>query len=113
MSKIVGNMAGCYSPMGKTFILTDENGIEITGVITDQEKVFDATPNDVRINKTFVADEGAKTGEKVIPAYHTTQGYQIITNGSEVKIKLSYLDAYDYTKFQAIISEFNTDINSL
>ena len=45
---IIGNMAGCYSPMGKTFIIEDENGNEITGVVTEQEQIFTATDNDVR-----------------------------------------------------------------
>lgn len=63
---IIGNMVGCYSPMGKTFILQDENGNEITGVIVDQETVFNATPNDVREGKVFAGDEGVKTGTLVV-----------------------------------------------
>ena len=33
--KIVGNVVGCYSPMGKSFIIADENGNEMTGVVVD------------------------------------------------------------------------------
>ena len=33
---ISGNLVGSYSQIGKTFILTDENGNELTGVVVDQ-----------------------------------------------------------------------------
>ena len=60
--KIVGNMIGCYSPMGKTFILEDENGNEITGIVVDQKTVFTATAADIVKGKVAGTDAGVVTG---------------------------------------------------
>lgn len=60
--KIVGNMVGCYSPIGKTFILVDENNNEVIGVVVDQEKVFNAVPSDVKKDKVFANDDGVQIG---------------------------------------------------
>lgn len=112
MSKIVGNLAGCYSPMGKTFILQDENGVELaTGVVTDQEKVFTATDNDVRENLVYASDGGVSVGTKNIPAYRTEQGVTGIPSGSDFVITLPEYNQYDYTKLQCIISLFNISVD--
>lgn len=107
MSKIVGDMAGCYSPLGKTFILTDEDGTEITGVVTDQEQVFSASVADVKIGKTFASNEGIKTGEDT-KTYRTTHASWCIRPGESFSIPLEDNDKYDYTKFQAVIAPFVT-----
>ena len=60
--KIVGNMVGCYSPMGKTFILEDENGNELTGIVVDQEVVFTATAADIIKGKVAGTDDGVTVG---------------------------------------------------
>lgn len=60
--KIVGNMVGCYSPMGKTFILEDENGNEFTGIVVDQEVVFTATAADIVKGKVAGTDDGVVIG---------------------------------------------------
>jgi hypothetical protein len=60
--KIVGNMVGCYSPMGKTFILEDEDGNEITGIVVDQETVFTATASDIVKGKVAGTDDGVVVG---------------------------------------------------
>ena len=60
--KIVGNMVGCYSPIGKTFILEDENGNELTGIVVDQEVVFTATPADIVKGKVAGTDDGVVVG---------------------------------------------------
>lgn len=62
--KIVGNMVGCYSPMGKTFIIEDENGNEITGIVVDQETIFTATAADI------VKGKVAGTGDGVVVGTH-------------------------------------------
>jgi hypothetical protein len=59
---ISGNMVGTYSAIGKTFILVDENGNEITGVVVDKETVFTATDNDVREGKVYASDDGVSVG---------------------------------------------------
>ena len=108
---ISGNMVGAYSQMGKTLILTDENGNEITGVVVDQETLFTATDNDVREGFVYAGDAGVSTGTKDIPKYHTTSGSEMIEPGKAFKIPLSHGDRYDYTQLQCIICPFNTSID--
>lgn len=109
---ISGNMVGQYSQIGKTFVIIDGTGAEYTGVVVDQETIFDATDNDVREGKVYASDSGVSTGTKVIPAYHTYEGSKIITAGSEFKIALSSSDLYDYTKLQCIICPFNSSMSN-
>lgn len=59
---IIGNMVGCYSPMGKTFTLVDEDNNEFTGVVVDQETVLTATAADIVAGKVAATDEGVVTG---------------------------------------------------
>ena len=107
---ISGNMVGSYSQMGKTFTLVDESGNEIVGVVVDQETVFTAHDNDVREGMVYASDEGVSTGSKVIPAYHTTEGYKLISAG-EV-FKLDNFEYYNYTKLQVMICAFNSSISN-
>lgn len=60
--KIVGNMVGCYSPMGKSFILVDEIGNEVTGIVVGQETVFTAVDSDVVKGKVYGSNHGVSTG---------------------------------------------------
>lgn len=99
--------AGDYIP--KTYIFVDENGKEVAGVLVEEKTIFDATVNDVREGKVFAGDTGVKTGEKVIPSYHTEAGYTIIPNGSSFTIPFTD-ERYDYTKLQAIICPYNTSV---
>jgi hypothetical protein len=59
---ISGNMVGAYSSIGKTFIIVDENGNELTGVIVDKEVIFTAEDNDVREGKIYASDDGVSVG---------------------------------------------------
>lgn len=59
---ISGNMVGSYSAIGKTFILVDEDGNEITGVVVDKETVFTAKDNDVREGKVYASNDGVSVG---------------------------------------------------
>ena len=59
---ISGNMVGAYSSLGKTFILQDEDGNEITGVVVDSEVVFTATDSDVRAGKVYASNDGISVG---------------------------------------------------
>lgn len=87
------------------FILEDEAGKQVVGVLVDEVTPFDATPNDIRIGKLAVTNEGVTVGEKEIPAYHTTEGTQIVTSGSECRI--INLKNCEYTKLQVLICSFN------
>lgn len=107
---IIGNVVG-GKPLIKSYILETEDGKEIPAVLTDQEVVFDATKNDIRIGKTAATGEGVTVGEKVIPAYHTSEGYRIIMPNSKFTIPLLVLDQYKYTKLQAIICPYDNDLS--
>lgn len=110
---ISGNMVGSYSQMGKTFILTDGDGNEITGVIVDQETIFTAGDNDVREGMVYASDDGVSTGTKDIPAYRTTCGTVGIFPGESFLItNLADYDKYNYTELQCIICKFNTTLNN-
>jgi hypothetical protein len=106
---ISGNMVGSYSQMGKTFILVDEDGNEITGVCVDNPVVFTAGDNDVREGMVYASDSGVSTGSKFIPPYYVSEGAVVITPGKAFKI--SSLNYYDYTKLQAMICAFNTSLS--
>ena len=108
---INGNMIGIGSVPLKTVILTDENGNELTGVVTGSEVVFTATDNDVREGFVYASNEGISTGTKIIPAYHTTETAKAISVGKDLIISLPGLDRYDYTKLQVIICAFNSSLS--
>lgn len=109
---ISGNMIGSYSQIGKTFVFVDEDGNEVAGVVTDNPVIFTATDDDVREGVIYASSDGVSTGTKVIPSYHTTEGFKVITNGSKFSITLDNLDKYNYTKLQAIICDFNTNASN-
>ena len=59
---IAGNMVGAYGATGKTFILVDEDGNELTGVVVDKVELFTATDNDVRSGKVYASNDGVSVG---------------------------------------------------
>lgn len=106
---IIGNVVG-GKPLVKSYILETEDGQEIPAVLTSQEVVFTATPNDIREGKVAATGDGVTIGEKYIPSYHTTETARYIPAGSEFVIPLSIMDRYDYTKLQVIICKFDGTI---
>lgn len=106
---IIGNTVGCYSPIGKTFVITDDDGNEIIGVVTAQEQIFTATDNDVREGLTYASDDGVSQGSKTIPEYETVSGSQMIKPGCTFTIPLYEKKAYDYTSFQCMVSLVDFD----
>ena len=91
-----------------TYVLVDQYGNEYPAVYVDSKTVFDATANDIRIGTTAATDKGVTVGEKEIPAYHTYQGYRVITAGSAVKH--TGARKCDYTKMQALVCTYNTSL---
>lgn len=106
-----GNATGGFG-FPKTYIITDSDGNEFTGVYVESETIFTATDNDVRKGRVYASDNGVSTGTKDIPAYHTFEGYRVVTNGSVLSIPnlAPEIDSYDYTKLQALVCVFNTNI---
>lgn len=92
----------------QTLILVDEDGYEMVATLTEEEVELNATPNDIRIGTTAVTDNGVTVGEKEIPAYHTSEGYTVITPGSIAQIK-GAIDC-DYTKMLALICAYNSTV---
>ena len=108
---ISGNMVGSYSQLGKTFVLVDENGAEITGVVVDNPVIFTANAaEDIREGKVAATDSGVVTGEAFIPNYVTHTGISVIRNNSPFCLNMQ--NNYDYTKLQAIICGFNTNLSN-
>lgn len=60
--KIVGGMCGCYSPLGKSFVIEDKNGNEVVGIVVDQVIAMTATPSDIVAGKTAGTEEGIVVG---------------------------------------------------
>lgn len=106
---IVGNVIGGHPVTPRTYIIQMDNGEEVPAVLVGSETVFTATANDIREGKVAASDTGIVTGDKVIPAYHTSEGYRIITPGSSITIPNlnTSIDSYDYTKLQAMVCIFN------
>lgn len=105
---IYGNIVGSGgSGLGKTLIFEDEAGNSFVGVVTDSVKMFDATPADVKIGKTFVSDSGIAEGTDT-KTYRTEHASYLVFPGESFSIPLEQYDQYDYTQFQAMISQFNT-----
>lgn len=108
---IVGNIVG-GKPLVKSYILETEDGQEIPAVLTEQEVVFTATPNDIREGKVAATSNGVVTGEKVIPSYQTCQGSKVVLPGETLSItNLTANNNYDYTKLQVIVCLYNTTLS--
>jgi hypothetical protein len=106
---IYGNSVGGVG-IERTYILVDENGNEYPATFVDKETKFDATANDIRIGKVAATEIGMVTGEKDIPAYHTTEGTAKIDAGRSLKISM-YSEDCQFTKLQAIVCAFNTNLD--
>ena len=110
MSNVIyGNVVGGGTAPLKTLIIDDGSGNEIVGIVTESIQVFDATPADVRINKTFVSDNGIETGENTI-TYRTEQGFQLVRPNKDFILPLSEYNKYNYTELQCMIAPFNTTV---
>ena len=109
---IYGNPVG-GALNAKTYEL-QYNGVTtpIMAVVVDEEKVFDATENDVRKGKVFASNSGVKVGTKDIPAQRTTQGEAIVLPNKSFSILLDEYNQYDYTKLQCMISKFDTSVKN-
>lgn len=105
---IMGNVVGASMLTPKSFVLEAEDGTSFVGVTVGEETVFNATPLDVKINKTFAGEDGVQTGENTI-TYRTRMATRTILPGEEFSIPLEMYEHYDYTQFQGIIVLFNEE----
>ena len=111
---IVGNVIGNNPITPKAYILETNTGERIPAVLVAEETLFTATKDDIREGKIAGTEKGVTTGEKVIPAYHTSAGIKVITSGKAFSIPNldSNIDAYDYTQLQTIICAYNTSLSN-
>ena len=93
--------------MPKLIEIADGNGNTFIGAVTDSEVALDATRADVKAGKMFAANEGIQEGEDT-KTYRTTHASCLVLPGESFTIPLDKYDIYNYTKFQAMIAEFNT-----
>lgn len=109
---IYGNMVGGGGfGLGKTLIFEDEIGNQFTGVATESVQIFTADDSKVAAGYTYVSDKGISTGSREFLSYRTTQSCHLVWPGESYSIPLVDYDKWDYTKFQCVIANFNTDIN--
>ena len=86
----------------ETYTIITSDGEKIQAVVVGEEVVFTATADDIRVGTVAATGDGVTTGTKVIPSYHTEEGYRLITNGSAFSIPFED-ELFDFTKLQAII----------
>lgn len=92
-----------------TYMLIDENGDEIPAVFVENETIFTATENDIRIGKIAANQNGIVTGTKEIPTYQATEGHVVVKTGKELTISL-FSEMCQYTTLQVIVCKYNTTI---
>lgn len=108
---ICGNMVGGLI-IPKSFVLVDENNVELVGVTVGEETVLTANAKtDIREGAVAATEEGVVTGEAIIPNYETSTGVKLVKAGSDFQIVLTRHDTYDYTKIQCIICKYNSSAN--
>ena len=110
---IYGNMVGSSGGMlGKTVEIISDDGVDLMGVVVDQETVLTAVASkDIREGTTAVTNEGLVIGSKRIPAYETTQGFRLIDPGAAFTIEQLEYDKYNYTQLQCMIAPLNTSVS--
>lgn len=101
-----GNATGGFG-MPKILEIVDNNGNTIIGTVTDSEITLDATRDDVKVGKIFASADGVQEGIDT-RTYRTTHASKTILPGEQFSIPLEDYEQYNYTKFQAMIAEFNT-----
>lgn len=106
MSGLYGNPCGGFG-MPKMLEIVDDNGNTIIGTVTDSEVIFDATRDDVKVGKIFASADGVQEGIDT-RTYRATHASKTILPGEQFSIPLEDYEKYNYTKFQAMIAEFDT-----
>lgn len=75
-----------------------------------EKTIFTATQSDVKVGKIFASDEGVQEGTDT-KIYRTEIGSCAILPNESFSIPFKQYDQYNYTKFSAMISGFNTTVS--
>lgn len=78
----VSNVIGGIPISPKTIMLQTGDGRELPAILVDEETIFTATTNDVRVGKVFATDTGVKTGHKIILEYQYS--YALIDENTKI-----------------------------
>ena len=103
---INGNMVGASMLTPKSLVLEDDNGNSFVGVIVGEETVLTAQASDIKIGKIAATDDGITEGTDT-KTYHTVEGTKLIASGRDIVLPTPH---YDYSKLQAIICSFDTNL---
>jgi hypothetical protein len=90
-----------------TYILVDENGVEVPAVFVENETIFTAEADDIRLGKVAANQNGVVEGTKEIPTYQATSGSVTIKPGKAMTIPV-FSDLCQYTELQVIVCDYNT-----
>lgn len=90
-----------------TYLLVDENGMEIPAVFVDNETIFTATADDIRDGKIAANQNGIVEGTKYIPDYRAEEGIIYVKPGNPIEIGM-FSDMCEFTELQAIMYDWNS-----
>jgi hypothetical protein len=62
---ICGNLVGGITAVGKSFLLVDESGKELAGIVVDELTLLTATAEDIKLGKTAGTESGIVIGTHV------------------------------------------------
>jgi hypothetical protein len=62
---ICGNVVGGIVGYGKSFVLEDANGNQLTGIVVDEVTLLTAEAQDIKLGKTAGTSSGIVTGTHV------------------------------------------------
>ena len=110
ISTYAGLIAELENPDQVTYCVTVDGENKTYATLYGEERAeLTATPNDIRTGTVAITDDGLTTGEKDIPAYHTTKGTVAIRPNDEFSIT-TLKDKYDYTELFCLIAPYNKNL---
>lgn len=92
-----------------TYILVDENGVEVPAVFVENETIFTAEADDIRLGKVAANQNGVVEGTKEIPTYRAEDGYVTVKPGKSMDITM-FSDMCQYSTLQVIVCGYNTSV---
>lgn len=106
---IYGNKIGGNSTEDRTYVI-DSNGIEVWGVIVDDDDLPDLTAccENVTVGQVFIGANGLQVGENDFPPCRVTSGVHEVLPGVEFLLCIEKCAQWDYTTLHGIITQKKT-----